>query len=92
MGWPDPTTQDWYAIFYLGALSTVLAYYWFVKGIERLGATSAASYVFVVPVFGVLGSWWLLDEKIGISLVIGFILIVAGVKVVRAESERLRTT
>jgi drug/metabolite transporter (DMT)-like permease len=46
----------------------------------------------VVPVFGVLSSWWLLDEKIGISLVIGFILIVAGVKVVRAESERLRTT
>ena len=91
-GLPDPTTHDWYAIFYLGALSTVLAYYWFVKGIEKLGATSAASYVFVVPVFGVLGSWWLLDEKIGISLVIGFILIVAGVKVVRAESERLRTT
>ena len=89
-GLPEPTLQDLYAIIYLGAISTVLAYYWFVMGIEKLGATSAASYVFLVPVFGVISSWWLLDEKIGISLLVGFALIVAGVKVVRAESERLR--
>lgn len=90
-GLPEPTMTDWYAILYLGALSTVLAYYWFAMGIEKLGATAAASYVFLVPVFGVLGGVWLLDEKVGWTLIVGFILIVSGVRLVQRESERLRT-
>ena len=90
-GLPQPTMTDWYAILYLGALSTVLAYYWFAMGIEKLGATAASSYVFLVPVFGVLGGVWLLDEKVGWTLIVGFILIVSGVRLVQRESERLRT-
>lgn len=90
-GLPEPTMTDWYAILYLGALSTVLAYYWFAMGIEKLGATAAASYVFLVPVFGVLGGVWLLNEKVGWTLIVGFILIVSGVRLVQRESERLRT-
>lgn len=90
-GIPEPTMTDWYAILYLGALSTVLAYYWFAMGIEKLGATAASSYVFLVPVFGVLGGVWLLDEKVGWTLIAGFILIVSGVRLVQRESERLRT-
>lgn len=90
-GIPEPTMRDWYAILYLGALSTVIAYYWFAMGIEKLGATAASSYVFLVPVFGVLGGVWLLDEKVGWTLIAGFILIVSGVRLVQRESERLRT-
>ena len=90
-GLPQPTMTDWYAILYLGALSTVIAYYWFAIGIEKLGATAASSYVFLVPVFGVLGGVWLLDEKVGWTLIAGFILIVSGVRLVQRESERLRT-
>jgi drug/metabolite transporter (DMT)-like permease len=90
-GLPEPTMKDWYAILYLGALSTVLAYYWFAMGIEKLGATAAASYVFLVPVFGVLGGVLLLHEKVGWTLIVGFILIVSGVRLVQRESERLRT-
>ena len=90
-GLPEPTMPDWYAILYLGALSTVLAYYWFAMGIEKLGATAAASYVFLVPVFGVLGGVLLLHEKVGWTLIVGFILIVSGVRLVQRESERLRT-
>ncbi len=90
-GIPEPTMTDWYAILYLGALSTVIAYYWFAMGIEKLGATAASSYVFLVPVFGVLGGVWLLDEKVGWTLIAGFILIVSGVRLVQRESERLRT-
>ena len=90
-GLPQPTMTDWYAVLYLGALSTVIAYYWFARGIEKLGATAASSYVFLVPVFGVLGGVWLLDEKVGWTLIVGFILIVSGVRLVQRESERLRT-
>ena len=89
-GIPKPTSEDWYAIIYLAAISTVLAYYWFAIGVEKLGATAAASYIFMMPVFGVLGGVLLLDENVGWSLLLGFVLIVMGVRVVQVESERLR--
>ncbi len=91
-GFPEPTLNDWYAVIYLAAISTVLAYYWFAIGVEKLGATAAASYIFLMPVFGVLGGVLLLDEKLGWTLFLGFILIVMGVRVVQRESERLSTT
>ena len=91
-GIPNPSKEGWFAIFYLGAFSTVLAYYWFTIGIEKLGATSASSYIFLVPVFGILGGWWLLDERLGYTIIIGFIMILIGVKIVQLESERLTTS
>ena len=90
-GIPEPTLTDWYAIIYLAAISTVLAYYWFAIGVEKLGATAASSYIFLMPVFGVLGGVILLNENIGWTLLLGFILIVIGVRVVQRESEALRT-
>lgn len=87
-----PSEEGWFAIIYLGGFSTVLAYYWFTIGIEKLGATSASSYIFLVPVFGILGGWWLLDERLGYTMIIGFFMILIGVKIVQLESERLRTS
>lgn len=86
---PEPSSAEWLTIAYLGIISTVLSYVLFAKGIELIGPTAAASYVFLVPVFGVLGGWLLLDEEIGVSMILGFILIVVGVTEVQRESERL---
>ncbi len=86
---PDPSMAEWLTIAYLGVISTVLSYVLFAKGIELIGPTAASSYVFLVPVFGVLGGWLLLDEEIGASMVLGFVLIVVGVTEVQRESERL---
>ena len=86
---PDPSSAEWITIAYLGVISTVLSYVLFAKGIELIGPTAASSYVFLVPVFGVLGGWLLLDEEIGASMILGFVLIVVGVTEVQRESERL---
>jgi len=86
---PEPSWEEWATICYLGVFSTVLGYAWFARGIDRIGPTSAASYVFLVPVFGVLSGWVFLGEKIGLSMILGFFLIVMGVKEVQAESEKL---
>jgi len=88
-GIPSPNTAEWASVAYLGLISTVLTYAWFARGIDRIGATAAASYVFLVPVFGVLSGWLLLDESIGVSMLVGFCLIVLGVREVQRESERL---
>ena len=86
---PEPSYTEWLTIAYLGIVSTVLSYVLFAKGIEAIGPTAASSYVFLVPVFGVLGGWLLLGEEIGASMILGFVLIVAGVMEVQRESERL---
>ena len=88
-GFPDPKITEWATVAYLGIVSTVIAYVLFAKGIEVIGPTAASSYIFLVPVFGVLGGWYLLGEDIGISLLVGFTLIVSGVRTVQSESERL---
>jgi drug/metabolite transporter (DMT)-like permease len=85
-----PTREGWLAIVYLAAFSTVLAYYWFTIGIEKLGATAASSYIFLVPLFGILGGWWLLEENLGYSIIIGFMMILMGVRIVQIESARLK--
>ena len=86
---PDPSSAEWLTIAYLGVISTVLSYVLFAKGIELIGPTAASSYVFLVPVFGVLGGWLLLGEEIGISMILGFLLIVYGVTEVQRENDRL---
>ncbi len=88
-GIPVPTMAEWTTIAYLGTVSTVLAYVLFARGIEVVGPTTAASYVFLVPVFGVIGGWALLGEEVGPSMILGFVLIVFGVREVQRESERL---
>lgn len=87
LGIPTPSSAEWTTIVYLGIISTVLAYVLFAKGIEAIGPTAASSYVFLVPVFGVIGGWALLGERIGTSMIVGFVLIVIGVREVQKQSE-----
>lgn len=86
---PYPSQAEWVTIAYLGIVSTVLSYVLFARGIEVIGPTATSSYVFLVPVFGVLGGWLLLGEEIGISMILGFLLIVYGVTEVQRENDRL---
>jgi drug/metabolite transporter (DMT)-like permease len=65
------------AILVVGA--TVLAYAWYYEGIAKLGAGAAASYISLVPVFGVALSALWLGETLDSSLLIGGALAVAGV-------------
>ncbi len=67
------------AIVFLGLGATVLAYVWYFKGIASLGAGTAASYISLVPVFGVLSSVLYLHESLDASLLVGGALAVGGV-------------
>jgi len=78
-GWPAPSVDAWIGIVFLAVFSTVVSYVWFADGILRIGAGNAAFYVYLVPPFGILGGWALLDERLGASLVLAFLLIVGGV-------------
>jgi drug/metabolite transporter (DMT)-like permease len=83
--WTVPSAEAWAGIFFLAVFSTVLAYVWFADGIRIIGAGPAAFYVYLVPPFGILGGWLLLNEQLGTSLVIAFALIVGGVLLAQSK-------
>ncbi|MEC7977024.1 MAG: DMT family transporter [Candidatus Thermoplasmatota archaeon] len=83
--------QEWLLIAYLGVLSTALCYVFFAMGIETIGANKAASFINVVPIFGILSSWVWIGENLGFVQIISFILIYYGVKLVNQQpAEELR--
>ncbi|MDB2560590.1 DMT family transporter, partial [Euryarchaeota archaeon] len=79
MGVPEPSFDGWVAILFLAIFSTVVSYVWFADGILTIGAGKSALYVYLVPIFGIYSGYLLLDEKLGASLLVAFVLIVGGV-------------
>ena len=85
-GIPSVNQTEWLWIIFLAIFSTVLSYVWFAQGVDRIGPTASATYVFLVPPFGILSGWLLLDEQLGWSLLVGFVLILAGVRMAQSAS------
>ncbi len=81
----DVSIQAWGWLVFLAIFSTVLSYVWFADGIRIIGAGRSAMYVYLVPIFGILSGWLLLDEKLGFSQLASFILIVGGVYIVQSK-------
>lgn len=86
-GISNPEFDAWIGIIFLAVFSTVLSYVWFADGIKKIGAGRASMYVYLVPIFGILSGWLLLDEKLGLSLVISFVLIVAGLLISQYKAD-----
>ena len=75
--------RGWTALVWLVIGATVLAYAWYFEGVKTLGAGSAAAYITLVPIFGVLSSAWFLGELLHISLVAGCAAAVGGMTLMR---------
>ena len=84
------STEAWFWLIFLAIGSTVLSYVWFADGIKIIGAAKASFYVYLVPIFGIFSGFILLDEKLGFSLAISFLLIAGGVYL--AQSKQASST
>jgi drug/metabolite transporter (DMT)-like permease len=67
------------SIFYLGAFGTVIGFVWYYEGVKTIGPARTAVFNNLVPVFGISFSAVLLGEPILASMVIGGLLVIAGV-------------
>lgn len=66
-------------IVYLGMFGTVIAFVWYYEGVKAIGPSRTAVFNNLVPVFGVAFSALLLHEPVLLSMVLGGLLVVAGV-------------
>jgi drug/metabolite transporter (DMT)-like permease len=76
--WPP---KLWLCMLFLAAGATVLAYVWYFEGVGKLGAGAAASYISLVPIFGVLSSALVLNERLDATIYLGGALVVMGMVV-----------
>lgn len=81
---PDLTITT--SVILLGAVCTGLAYLLYFNLINELGAPSALSVTFLIPVFGILWGHLFLGEAIGINTVVGSILVITGTMLVTGLS------
>ncbi|WP_410210079.1 DMT family transporter [Aquirhabdus sp.] len=66
-------------LFYLGVFGTAVGFVWYYQGVSRIGAAKTVIFNNLVPVFGVLLGWLLLDEQLTPSLIVGGLLAITGV-------------
>jgi len=75
------SASDWWNIFYLGFFGTVLGFVWFYEGINQIGPTRAGLFINFVPISAILLAFLILGEPLTLSLLIGTLLVSAGVYV-----------
>lgn len=73
-------TIFWVNILNLSIVSTTFATTIYFVGIEKLGTNEVSSFIFLVPFAAITLSAIFLDEKIGISIIIGTFLTIVAVK------------
>jgi len=77
----------WASIAFLAVGGTALAFTWYADGVKRLGAARAAVFINLVPVFAILQAAWLLNERLGLAVLAGGALVIAGVWLTNQKKE-----
>ncbi|HVY82700.1 MAG TPA: DMT family transporter [Steroidobacteraceae bacterium] len=79
--WPHQPIRaiSWVSAALLGVLCTGLAYVLHFRLIHRIGAPRAATVTYIIPLFGVVWAWLLLDEPLTPSMALAGALILSGV-------------
>lgn len=68
----------WFSLVALGVVCTGIAYAFYYRLIQRVGAPRATTVTYLVPIFGVLWAWLALGEPLTITMAIGGALILGG--------------
>lgn len=78
------------ALVSVGLFSSVLAYLFWNRGVEVLGASVAGLFVHLMPVFGIVLAWLFLGESLMPFHIIGMALILCGIALTSRYGGRAR--
>ena len=88
--WP-PTGQPLFAALFTGLLATALAF-GVQTAAQRFTTSTHTALIFATePVFAALASFWLIDETLGLTQLLGCALILAGMLVAELGPARLKS-
>ena len=79
--------SSWLSLIYLGVFGTACAVLWYNEGIQKLGPGVAGLCINFVPISAVVLSYFILDEPLTNSLLIGGGLVTFGVLLTRKHGK-----
>jgi drug/metabolite transporter (DMT)-like permease len=82
--------QSWLIISYLVVFGSLVAYSAYVFMISKLPPTQVSVYAYINPIVAVLLGWFLLSEKLNITMVAGTIITLGGVYLVNREFKKIK--
>jgi drug/metabolite transporter (DMT)-like permease len=85
-----PDVGDWFSVVWLGVFGSGLAYVLYFRLLERWGATRTSLVAYLLPVYGIVLGFIVLQERIDWTLILGTGLIIAGVALVNGPWGRRR--
>jgi drug/metabolite transporter (DMT)-like permease len=88
--WPDAPIPpvSWASAGALGVFCTGLAYLFYYRLLYRIGAPRASTVTYLVPLFGVLWAWVILDEPLTVNMALAGALILGGVALSQQRAAR----
>ncbi|MHA1772481.1 MAG: DMT family transporter [Candidatus Thorarchaeota archaeon] len=89
--WTLPVLNDpvfWFNIIFLGFFVTFLGFLFYLRSVNRLGATKTGGFINLVPVFGTLLSVLILHETLHWTFLVGLVLVVIGITIINARSSK----
>jgi O-acetylserine/cysteine efflux transporter len=85
---PHPTVAAWAWFAFLVIPATAVNFALWFRLLERYSATAMTSWLFLIPVFGVLSGAVLLGEPIGWRVLVGGLLVVVGLVLTQRRTGR----
>jgi drug/metabolite transporter (DMT)-like permease len=81
LSWPQQpiSLRSWLSALLLGVLCTGIAFVFYYRLIARIGAARTSTVTYLIPLFGVVWAWLVLDEPVTLTMVLAGALILAGV-------------
>lgn len=73
------TAVDWLSLLFLGIFGTAAGFTLYYRAITKIGAARSSVFINLVPLFSIVLAWIFLAETINISVLIGGIILMAGV-------------
>lgn len=91
--WPEvmPSSRSWLCVAALGLGCTAIAYLLYFRLLRNVGAANAMTVAYLIPVFGILWGFLLLQESVTITTLIGGLTVLAGTSLVNMPPRRVST-
>jgi drug/metabolite transporter (DMT)-like permease len=84
----DLSSTSVIAILFLGIGCSGLGYWLWYAALERIDATQVAAFLYLEPLVTLLAAVALLGESVGLSTIVGGVLVLAGVLTVQTAQTR----
>jgi drug/metabolite transporter (DMT)-like permease len=79
-----PDVGDWFSVVWLGIFGSGLAYVLYFRLLGRWGATRTSLVAYLLPVYGIVLGFLVLQEPVDVTLIVGTALVIAGVALVNS--------